>query len=113
MKFILPLIALVTLPACSTMAHVSTVDSGQRSVAAATTPGDVKVYSIHDIGKSYVVLGPVIVGKDAGTNSSGVVDDLRAEAAALGANAIVDLRLGFTMGFWNTGIVASGVAVKY
>jgi uncharacterized protein YbjQ (UPF0145 family) len=41
------------------------------------------------------------------------VDLLKEQASVLGADAIVDLRLSITMGYWTNGIKATGTAVKY
>jgi len=100
------------LGGCSSAAYLRTVDSPK----AATTIGDpdaIQVYSVPSTGKSYQTLGIVVSSKDAGENAKSAVANLKEEAAKLGANAIVDMSLEIDMGYWQSAIRATGIAIRY
>ncbi len=97
---------------CSSVAVIKTNDGELSKDAQYVSSSAVKVYSVKDIGVSYTVLGNVVAGADAADNSYVPIKLLREEAAKLGADAVVGLRLEIQEGFWTSGIRASGIAVK-
>jgi hypothetical protein len=97
---------------CSSVANLRTADNPELSISR-TNPADVKVYSTADIGKDFMIIGQVVASADAGTNSEKAVNHLKEEAAKLGADAIINLRLEIDSGYWQNAIKATGVAVKY
>jgi hypothetical protein len=97
---------------CSTSAGLKT-DDAVRAPADASDASEVKVYSTNKIGKSYKTIGIVVADADAGDDAEKAVKALRQEAAQLGANAIVGLRLEVNYGFINSAIRATGTAVRY
>jgi len=56
-------------------------------------------------------LGSVVASADAGTNSKISVDMLKEEAAKLGANGIINLRLAIDTGYMQSAIKSTGTAV--
>lgn len=78
-----------------------------------THPDSIEVYSTDSIGREYTVIGIVNASVDAGNDAEFAVRFLRKEAGKLGADAIINLRLEFGYGFWVTGLMTSGTAVKY
>jgi hypothetical protein len=96
---------------CSNVAHLRTSDN--ISAYKESDPDRIEVYSTANIGKQYFVIGEAMASADAGENSEKPVDLLKEEAAKLGADAIINLRLSFSYGYWSTGITATGTAVKF
>jgi len=105
-------VCLALLSSCSTVAAFKTADSGDASFDA-TNAKDIKVYSVSDIGQEYQVIGQVVASADAGSNSEKAVNHLKKIAAKLGADAVVDLRLEISQGYWQNAIKATGTAVKF
>lgn len=105
------LFAVVLFASCSTVAHLQTDDSQENY--SATNPEQIELYSTDKVDKSYVVLGEVIASADAGRDSSIPVKYLKKEAAKLGADAIIELRLEIGYGYWTNAIKATGKAVKF
>lgn len=104
---------IVLITSCSTVSKIQT-DDAKITGLVETNADLVEVYSTKDAAKkSYKIIGQVVSCADAGQNSNVAVDLLKKEASYLGADAIVDLRLSITMGYWTNGIKATGTAVKY
>jgi uncharacterized protein YbjQ (UPF0145 family) len=96
---------------CSTVMSVKTDNSDKEY--APTEESSIKVYSTSDAGRSYVVLGEIVAMADVGENSASIVNKLKKSASRFGADAIVNLRLNFGMGFWATGLKGTATAVKF
>ena len=112
-KLIISMILTSIMFSCSTVSIIKTDDIALTS-AAETNPELVEIYSTKDAAsKKYTIIGQVVACADAGQDSKVVVDLLKEQAAHLGCDAIIDLRLSFAMGYWASGIKASGTAVKY
>lgn len=109
--FILTFI-LFFLSSCSTVATIIT-DDVKLSNLKQTNSDSIKVFSKKDFGKSFKIIGQVVACADAGEKASVSVDLLKEQAALLGADAIFDLNLSITMGYWSNGIKATGTAIKY
>lgn len=113
MKIInLQIITLVLiLQSCHTTSYLKTDDSPV--VYRKSDPEKIKVYATPKIDRKYIPLGQVIVGHDSG-NTATIVNLLKNEAANLGADGIINLRLEIATGFLSTaGLKASGTAVKF
>jgi hypothetical protein len=78
-----------------------------------TSPSKILVFSTADAGREYLKLGEVVVKADANTQAMVPVGHLKKQASILGADAIINLKLKFTMGVWATGLEATGTAVKF
>ncbi len=111
MKIKLLLIVGVLFTSCSSVAHLQTDDLKQNY--SATNPEQIEIYSTDKVDKFYSVIGKVIASVDARTDASISVKHLKKEAAKLGADAIIDLRLEIGHGYWSNAIKASGTAVKF
>lgn len=113
-KKLLILMALTSLMlSCSSVSRIKT-DDNLLSNLVKTNPEHIEVYSTKDAAaKSYTIIGQVVACADAGQNSKIAVNLLKVQAAHLGADAIIDLRLSISIGYWTNGIKASGTAVKY
>ncbi len=111
MKIQLILIIGVLLTSCSSVAHLKTDDVKQNY--SATEPEQIKVYSTDKVDQEYTVIGEVIVSADAGADAAVSVKHLKNEAAKLGADAIINLKLEIGYGYWTNAIKASGTAVKF
>lgn len=109
-KYVLSLISGFLFFGCSSVANLQT-DDVPMSVEK-TIPSAVKVYSTANIGSEYVVIGEVIADADAGENASAAVNKMKSEAAKLGADAVINLRLEIDTGYFQNAIKASGTAVK-
>ncbi len=103
--------AVSSIAGCATSGRIRTDDSPDVHPIA-TTGEAVRIFFTRDIGAPYDVIGVVIAGADAGNDTTVPLDRLRAEAAALGANAVVETQVSFMVGVWRFGIGASGVAVR-
>ena len=102
---------LVTV-SCSSVSKIQT-DDVKSSKLISTNADIVEVYSTKTAKKSYTVIGQVVSCADAGEDSKIAVNLLKQQASLLGADAVIDLRLTISMGYWTNGIKANGTAVKY
>ena len=99
------------LVGCASVGNFKTDDIVKKYPA--TQASKIDVYSADITDRQYEVLGKVIASADAGSNSKIAVDFLKKEAALFGADAVINLRLGISYGFWTSGITAKGTAIKY
>ena len=102
---------ILLLVSCSNSGYLRTNDTNK--VQSITNANQVEVYSVSSIGKDYEIIGEVFASADAGENAEKPVKILKEKAAAIGADAIINLRLEFHEGYWSTGIRSIGTAVKY
>lgn len=104
---------IILISSCSTASRIQTDDT--KIIGLVETNAQlVEVYATKDATKkSYKIVGQVVSCADAGQNSNIAVNLLKKQAAHLGADAIVDLRISISMGYWTNGIKAIGTAVKY
>ncbi len=100
----------ITLISCNSVAHLRTDNTS--SHYSSTNPSKIQVYSTSKINRQYEILGEVVANCDAGENASKSVGYLQEEAAELGADAIINLKLEFDYGAWDVAIKATGTAVK-
>lgn len=103
---------LIAFTSCSTVSTLKT-DDVQISELAPTNIDAIEVYSTKTAPKDYKIIGQVIACADAGEDAEIAVKLLKEQAALLGADAIVELKLHFSMGYWSVGIKANGTAIKY
>lgn len=108
MRILCLALASLALGACTTTARLPTEDA--RRASPRQDPGSVQVFAGREIGRKYHMVGTVIAAGD-GEDGHRALDGLRAEAAALGADAVVDLRLEIERGFWAAAVKATGLAV--
>jgi uncharacterized protein YbjQ (UPF0145 family) len=111
-RLITAIILSAFLTGCSTSAYLGTNDTGA-TPKSSVTASKIEVYCVPDINKNYSLLGEVMACKDAGEDATKTVELLKIQAAQLGADAIIDLRLEFVQGGWSVGIKATGKAVKF
>lgn len=109
--FILLTLILLTV-SCSTVSKIQT-DDVKISVLPPTNPDLVEVYSTIVAKKSYIIIGQLVASADAGEDSEIAVKLLKEQASIVGADAIIDMRLAISMGYWTNSIKATGTAVKY
>ena len=102
----------VLLAGCSSVANLKTDDYADMDFNQ-TDWQDVKVFSMVPYNVEYYVIGQVVVDADAGTNAKTSVEKLKKQAAELGADAIINLRLEIDTGYWASGIKATGTAIKF
>lgn len=95
------------------MRHTLTVPTEGEEVYSAVSPDQVAVYATANAPYDYTVIAELVTMADAGQDADVPVRILREEAANIGADAIVNLRLNFGSGFWLSGIKATATAVKY
>lgn len=105
------LIIAVLFSGCASVNHYYT--DGQSDTLPPTNAESIKVFSTEKADKEYRVLGSVIAAADAGNNGKRPVKLLKMAAASMGADAIVNLKLKITQGYWASGVEASGTAVKF
>lgn len=101
-------------PGCgttSTTARLRTDDAGSL-VLPPVNPATVIVSPFRDIGRPYDMVGVVIAASSTGEQPARTLGLLREEAAALGADAVVDARMELVQGWWKRAMKVSGVAVK-
>jgi hypothetical protein len=78
-----------------------------------TSSSKIEIYSTDVAKKDYDIIGPVLGSADVGNSSDKPVLLLKREAAKLGADAVINLKLEYTMGVWAGGVLAKGIAIKY
>jgi uncharacterized protein YbjQ (UPF0145 family) len=103
----------IALVSCSQVRHIRTNDI--TTVYEETNPSNVEVYAELKIEKKYDVIGEVIVTRENSRSSQEAVSMLKKEAAKIGADAVIGLRLTICAGgFWyGDGVKAFGTAIKY
>jgi hypothetical protein len=111
MKYILTTLLCALVCSCSTSSVYRTDDTVKEFPR--TFAEKVLVYSTDDIGREYIILGQVIASADGGNNSSKSVNIAKKEAAKLGADAILDLRLHIAYGQWDAAVNATATAIKF
>ena len=112
MKIIVRLLFIAVLSTgCSTVAQIQTDDLEHKYPA--TNSSQIEVYSMNKIEKEYSVIGQVIASADAGTDASVSINLLKKEAAKLGADAILNMRLEIGYGYWSSAIKSKGTAIKF
>ncbi len=113
-KYLVPLclLGLLLLTSCQTKSILAgpLVNS---STYPAVSPERVAVYATANAPRSYQVIAELATICDAGQDAEIPVRTLREEAARIGADAIVNLRLSFGLGLWAAGLKATATAVKY
>ena len=97
--------------ASCTMARLQTSDSG--NYYPPTIAENIEVYSTEKASNNYTIIGEVVASVDAWGDGSASVKYLKREAAELGADAIVNLRLEIGNGVLSNSVTASGTAVKF
>lgn len=108
---LLMLVAGIMLISCSSVSVLR--NPGVSSDDLERDPETIRVYSTADAGQEYIVLGSIVVASDAGENANRPMKILKEEAAFLGADAVVNLRLEFEYGNWDVAIKATATAVKF
>lgn len=73
----------------------------------------VEVYSTDQVNRPYTVIAEVVASVDALGDGSSSVKYLKKEAAAIGADGIVNLRLEIGSGILANAVTASGTAVRF
>ncbi len=113
-RYLVPLclLGLLLLTSCQTHSVLSS-PLVKGSTYPAVSPEKVAVYATPKAPKSYEIIAELVAMCDAGQDAEVPIRILREEAAKIGADAIVNLRLNFGMGFWITGLKATATAVKY
>jgi hypothetical protein len=97
---------------CSSIASLKT-DNSPSATSANVDASSVKVFvTDKEVAPGYETLGEVVVAADAGSGPDGVVRKLRAMAADLGADTIINLRIEYEYGYWSIAMKATGTAVK-
>jgi hypothetical protein len=110
-KIIACLLANLLLASCSSVAFLPTND--QSEPYPPTNAKMVEVYSTKKVDAEYTVIGQVIASADAGSDAGKSVELLKKQAANLGADAVIELKLEIDLGYWSNAIKASGTAIKY
>lgn len=108
-KWIIPSLFFVS---CSSVGHLHTEDIITNDLLKIDSEKILVYSSKPNQNVKFDVLGQVIASADAGKNAKISVDLLKKEAALLGADAIIDLRLEIGMGYWSNSIKATGTAIK-
>lgn len=103
---------LCVMVGCSSVAYIKTDDEPTASFSPTKADG-IKVYAVPRLDAEYLVLGEVIADADAGSDATIAVNFLKKQAAKLGADAIINLRLEIDSGYWLSAIKASGTAIKF
>jgi len=97
----------VLLPACTFSSAVAYGPPGPPR-----SPAHVRVLASSDPGRPYEVVGLVVSQQDT-SDPRELMLEVRRLAAAMGADAVVDLRLTLGFGVWNIGHHVTGTAVRY
>lgn len=106
------LLGLIFLTSCQTQSVLAS-PLVKGNTYPAVSPKKVAVYATVKAPRAYKVIAELVAMCDAGQDAEVPIRILREEAARIGADAIINLRLNFGMGFWITGLKATATAVKY
>jgi hypothetical protein len=77
------------------------------------SPDKIAVFVTERAPFAYEVIAHVSAMADAGQNPRVPVEIIKEQAAKIGADAIVNLRINYGSGFFSNGIKATGMAVKF
>jgi uncharacterized protein YbjQ (UPF0145 family) len=102
--FIIAILGITVLIGCSPTSTFSYLNDGI-TVGDTTSVANIKLYTTRDIGRPYIELGGVGVSFSNELEGKKYSDQLKKEAAKIGADAVVDVR--------QFGTTASGIAVKF
>lgn len=105
------LLILGAIFASCSMARLQTSNSG--NYYPPTVAENIEVYSTEKTSNNYTIIGEVVASVDAWGDGSTSVKYLKKEAAELGADAIINLRLKIGNGVLSNSVTASGSAVKF
>ncbi len=106
------LLFVIIMTGCSSVGYIHT-DDVSAEISPNTNPDNIKVYSDEQEELDYDVIGQVIADADAGSKAETAVNLLKKQAAQLGADAIINLRLEIDSGYWQSAIKATGTAIKF
>ena len=109
-KILITLILGVMLAGCS-VSHILTSDNAQRYLP--NEPENVEVFSTAKIDREYVIIGDVVSRVEDFNGANASVKYLKKEAAKIGADGIINLRITIEQGYIGNGVEAKGTAVKY
>lgn len=109
-KFQLIVLLGVLLTSCS-VARLQT--SNSVTSYSPTFPENVEIYSTEKTNKPYTIIGEVVASVEALGDGSASVKYLKKEAAKLGADGIINLRLEIGAGGIGNSVSAYGTAVKF
>ncbi|QGY42200.1 hypothetical protein GM418_00575 [Maribellus comscasis] len=109
-KTLVILIIGVMLASCSAT-HILTNDNTQRYLPNETK--NIEVFSTSKIDREYVIIGDVVSRVEDFNGANASVKYLKKEAAKIGADGIINLRLSIERGYIGNGVEAKGTAVKY
>lgn len=98
------------LASCS-VSHILTNDNTQRYQPTETE--NVEVFSSAKIDREYEIIGDVVSRVEDFNGANASVKYLKKEAAKIGADGIINLRLTIEQGYIGNGVEATGTAVKY
>jgi len=103
------LIGFLLLASCSS-SHVLT--NTQQNYQP-TQRDEIDVFSNDQTGREYVIVAELVSTAEDWNGAKGSVKQLKKEAAKVGANGIINLKLSITPGLLGDAIVATGTAIKY
>ena len=110
-KILFPYVLLLIFSSCYSVSHLQSDELVKEYPE--TNPDKIDIYSTEKGVRSYSVVGAVVASADAGDRADIPVYYLKEQAAKMGADAIINLRLEYAVGYWSIAIRASGTAVKY
>jgi hypothetical protein len=105
-------VSLALLALCSSSACTFSSAVAYGPPAPPRAPQQVRVLAASDPGRPFEVVGLVVSQQDT-SDPRELMMELRRLAAAMGADAVVDLRLSLGFGVWNVGHHVTGTAVRY
>lgn len=102
-------LGLLLLASCSS-SHVLT--NSDKSYQPGN-PDEIEVFSNDQTGCNYIIIAQLVSSAEDWNGAKGSVKQLKKEAAKVGADGIINLKLSVTEGLLGDAIVATGTAVKY
>jgi hypothetical protein len=109
-KILITLVIGAILGSCS-VSHILTNDNPQ--YYQPNENENIEVYSTSAIEREYVIIGDLVSRVDDFNGSEASVKYLKKEAAKIGADGIINLRLTIEQGYIGNAVEAKGTAVKY
>lgn len=110
--FIFSAISLLILQSCYNTYQLAT-DDYDALHPSKTKPENILVYSSEITDRPYAILGIVLGTCESNKKPAKAVDRAKEAAAALGADAIINLTLNNEMGQWAATVQAKGTAIKF
>jgi hypothetical protein len=109
-KISIAVLLMIIFASCS-VSHILTDDANGPYYP--TDKKTIEVFSTDKTDRNYVIIGEVFASAEEFNGAESSVKHLKREAAKMGADGIINLRLRVSEGTFGNAVQAKGTAIKY